>query len=143
MPTPERLLVLLVLAAALFLAVHAGRRIARGRARRLAAEPGGALLAALGVIPDGRATIAAFSTRSCAACHTAQKPALRQLERALGPDSVRVVEVDAVEQSEIAERFGVLTVPTTVVLSATGWVAAVNHGFAPTQRLAEQVRAAA
>jgi hypothetical protein len=35
----------------------------------------------------------------------------------------------------------VLTVPTTVVLDATGHAHAVNYGFAPMQRLLEQVDA--
>ena len=140
---PDRLLVLLLLAALLVLAVSAARYVARQRASSLATKPAEVLLAALGVVPDGRATVAAFSTRSCAACHTAQKPALRQLERALGERTIRVVEVDATEQVEVAQQFGVLTVPTTVVLTASGQVAAVNHGFAPVQRLEAQVRAAA
>jgi len=39
----------------------------------------------------------------------------------------------------LAQRYQVLTVPTTVVLDAAGYVHAVNYGFANTQRLLEQV----
>ncbi len=40
---------------------------------------------------------------------------------------------------ELTERYRVLTVPTTVVLDASGRAHAVNYGFANTQRLLEQV----
>jgi thioredoxin 1 len=50
--------------------------------------------------------------------------------------------VDASAQPSVAQTFGVLTVPTTVVLDARGRPVAVNHGFTPADRLASQVRAA-
>jgi thioredoxin-like negative regulator of GroEL len=82
--------------------------------------------------------VVAFSTPSCAACHTAQKPALAQLEsRAEG--AVRVLEVDAADRPEVARQFGVLTVPTTAILDPTGRLIAINSGFAPTARLAAQL----
>jgi len=39
----------------------------------------------------------------------------------------------------VARRFGVLTVPTTAILDPSGRLTALNNGFAPTSRLAEQV----
>ncbi|HOV04844.1 MAG TPA: hypothetical protein PLG99_10580, partial [Kaistiaceae bacterium] len=39
----------------------------------------------------------------------------------------------------LLNRFGVLTVPTTIVLAPTGEVRAVNHGFAPLPKLRAQV----
>jgi thioredoxin-like negative regulator of GroEL len=82
--------------------------------------------------------VVAFSTPSCAACHTAQRPALAQLEsRAQG--AVRVLEVDAAARPEVARKFGVLTVPTTAILDPSGRLTALNNGFAPLSRLAEQV----
>ncbi|MBJ7600070.1 thioredoxin family protein [Candidatus Nephthysia bennettiae] len=80
----------------------------------------------------------AFSTPSCAACHTAQRPALTQLEARTG-GAVRVIEVDAAHRPEVARTFGVLTVPTTAILDPDGRVTALNNGFAPTDRLAAQV----
>jgi thioredoxin-like negative regulator of GroEL len=84
----------------------------------------------------------AFSTPSCAVCWSAQTPALRALEQQLGEGAVRIVKIDAAAQPEIADVFGVLTVPTTVVLTASGQVATTNNGFATLERLAEQVQAA-
>lgn len=129
--------VLAGLAAALALAIVAGKVLARHRLHRLGSLPGTALLAALEMAPDGRSTVVAFSTRACAACHSAQRPALRALE-ALGQGRVQVVEVDAGERPDLARSFGVLTVPCTVVLGPDGRVLAANQGFAPAERLARQ-----
>jgi thiol-disulfide isomerase/thioredoxin len=139
----ERLMVLVGCAVLATLVVYAARAGARARstaARTAAPEP---FWQALDTHPDGRASVVAFSTPSCAACHVAQAPALDALSRQLGDIAVRVLKVDAAERPEVAKQFGVLTVPTTVVLAANGRVAAVNHGFASTDRLAAQVLATA
>src|SRR5205085_7299585 len=75
---------------------------------------------ALGAQPDGRRTLIAFSTPSCAACHKAQAPAIDLATRQLGADQVRIIKVDAAEQPEAARAFGIMTVPSTVILGAKG-----------------------
>jgi hypothetical protein len=60
----------------------------------------------------------------------------RVLERLSG---VRVFNFDAHDRSDIASRFGVLTVPATVVLRSDGTVAAMNHGFAGMDKLRPQL----
>ncbi len=84
--------------------------------------------------------ILAFSSADCRQCHTMQTPAL---ERVTGARKyqVSVEEIDAPGSPELTRHYQVLTVPTTVVLDATGRVHAVNYGFASTQRLLEQVDA--
>jgi hypothetical protein len=52
---------------------------------------------------------------------------------------VSVIGIDTSTSSELAQRYQVLTVPTTLVLDATGQAHAVNYGFANTQRLLAQV----
>jgi thioredoxin-like negative regulator of GroEL len=134
----NRLVILAAVVVGLALLVVAARVLARRRLRQARALPGEEIWQALGAAPDGRPAVVAFSTPSCAACHTAQKPALAQLDsRAQG--AVRVFEVDAAERPEVARRFGVLTVPTTAILDPSGRLTALNNGFAPTSRLAEQV----
>lgn len=96
-------------------------------------------LSALGIEPDGRPTLITFSTPSCAACHQAQAPAANTATRLL---NARHIEVDAAVQPHVARAFGVLTVPSTAVLTKEGRLAAVNQGFAPTAKLVEQIRAA-
>ena len=138
---PERVLVVAALTIAVAVAVLAVKRWNARRVRALA-ETGGPLWHALGETPDGRPALVAFSTPSCAACHTAQAPAINVAEQHLGPTTVRVIRVDASRQPEVARAFGVMTVPSTVVLEPAGRVVAVNQGFAPSGRLIEQLQSA-
>jgi phosphoribosylanthranilate isomerase len=84
--------------------------------------------------------ILAFSTPDCKQCHRLQAPALQRVLEARG-ESVAIVDIDATTSPELAQRYQVLTVPTTVVLDATGQAHTVNYGFANTKRLLEQVDA--
>jgi thioredoxin-like negative regulator of GroEL len=137
---PERLAIVALVAVALTVTVVIVRRWNASRVATLtSAAP---LWEALGETPDGRRAVVAFSTPSCAACHTAQAPAIQVAEQQLGASSVRVIRVDASRQPEVARAFGVLTVPSTVVLEPAGRVVAVNQGFAPSRRLIEQLQSA-
>jgi thioredoxin-like negative regulator of GroEL len=134
----ERGLVLVGVALLVCALVAGGRLLARRRFRQVQATLPTALWEALEAAPDGRPTVVAFSTPGCAACFTAQKPALAMLERRSG-GHVRVFHVDAAERPEAARAFGVMTVPATVVLGREGSVVAANQGFATTEKLAEQL----
>jgi hypothetical protein len=110
----------------------------RRRVQKLASD-------ALALPPDvdarlapGRAAVLAFSTRSCAECRTRQAPALARLRSAVG-DSVAVVSLDALDHPDLVERLGILTVPSTVVLSESRQVRHLNLGYASDTRLAEQL----
>lgn len=85
-----------------------------------------------------RPLILAFSTPECVPCRTAQKPALEQLQRRF-PGLVDVRNVDATVYPELADRFGILTVPSTVVVGADGRILAVNYGLARGDKLATQL----
>jgi thiol-disulfide isomerase/thioredoxin len=84
--------------------------------------------------------ILAFSTPDCRQCHTMQAPALERLVTTYG-EKIHVEKVDAVQEPVLAQQYRVMTVPSTVVLDTRGQVQAVNYGFAPTKRLAEQIDA--
>jgi thioredoxin-like negative regulator of GroEL len=134
----ERLLILAAVGVLLASLGILARARARARLRSVQSAPPETLWDAIREGPDGRPLVIAFSTPSCAACHTAQKPALTRLdEQASG--TVRIVEVDAAAQPEVARRFGILTVPSTAVLDGKGRVLALNQGFASTERLAGQL----
>lgn len=95
---------------------------------------------ALGDRPDGRPTLIAFSSPTCASCHSAQAPAIDLAQQKHGADQLRVINVDVAGQPNVAKAFGVLTVPSTVVIGADGsQIVAINHGFAPSTRLLEQL----
>jgi thioredoxin-like negative regulator of GroEL len=98
------------------------------RSRR--ARPG-----ALGVpaAPSVEPYILYFTGESCTVCRTHQEPALAKLA------GVRVDRVDAIAERELADRFHVYTLPTTVVMSAEGRSLHVNYGYAPANKLQRQL----
>jgi hypothetical protein len=127
-----RLVILAAASLAVWLAVAAGRRIVEGHRRQaLAAVPA----------PDSGSgssvRILAFSSDDCVQCHRMQAPALHRVLEAR--PAIVVDEIDAPTSPELTRRYSVLTVPSTVVLDASGRARAVNYGFANAQRLIAQV----
>jgi thioredoxin-like negative regulator of GroEL len=139
---PERVLILLGVAAAVALTIVVVSAWSRRSVTAVTQIAGAETWANLGQAPDGRRALVSFSTPSCAACHTAQAPAVKAVESQLGPEAVRVIKIDAARQPDVARAFGVLTVPSTIVLAPSGQVVAVNQGFAPSGRLVEQLQRA-
>lgn len=88
--------------------------------------------------PSGTPTVLYFTTPECAACKTAQRPALQRLAGLMGGD-VRVIEIDAHERPDLASQWGVLSVPTTFILDSSGQPRHVNHGVARAEKLREQL----
>lgn len=84
------------------------------------------------------ALVLVFSTPDCAPCKMVQRPALEDLERRF-PGRVVVYEIDALEAPALADRFGIFTVPSTVVIAPDGGVRAVNSGVTTAERLAAQI----
>jgi thioredoxin-like negative regulator of GroEL len=82
--------------------------------------------------------VIAFTHRLCVPCRTQQLPALRRLQEAAGP-RVRVEVVDVEADPQAARRFGIFTVPSTVVVGPDGLVVAFNHGFADERKLLRQL----
>lgn len=81
-----------------------------------------------------------FTTPGCMPCQTQQKPALRALQNTLGEEAIQVIEINALEQPETADRWGVLSVPTTFVLDRQGQPRDVNHGVADAAKLQQQLQ---
>jgi thiol-disulfide isomerase/thioredoxin len=80
-----------------------------------------------------------FTTPTCAPCQTFQRPALQRLQQLLG-DCLKVIEIDASTQPELAARWGVLSVPTTFILDAQGAPQHVNHGPTGVEKLLKQIQ---
>jgi hypothetical protein len=93
-----------------------------------------------GDAPAARAepSVLFFSSTTCAVCHTAQRPALdamtAQLDRPLP-----IREIDVAQEPEVARRYRVMSLPTTIVLGGGGDVVAINVGFASAEKLASQI----
>ena len=74
-----------------------------------------------------------FTGENCSVCRTHQEPALAKLA------GVRIDKVDAIAERELADRFHVYTLPTTVVMSPEGRSLNVNYGYAPANKLERQL----
>lgn len=83
---------------------------------------------------SGEPYILYFTGDGCTVCKTHQEPALAKLA-----GSVRVDRVDALAQKELAERFNVYTLPTTIVMAPDGKPLHVNYGYAPAPKLERQL----
>lgn len=89
-------------------------------------------------IPLTRVRILAFASEDCVQCRTLQAPVLRRVKE-VHVDHVTVIEIDPSNSPELAHRYHVLTVPTTVLLDVKGKAHAINYGFTNAQSLLRQV----
>lgn len=115
----------LVVAGTVVLAIAGLEAYRSSHARRLAV---GATSA-----PAADPYILYFTGENCTVCRTHQEPALAKL----GP--IRVDKVDAIAERELADRFQVYTLPTTVVMTPEGRALHVNYGYAPAKKLDRQL----
>ena len=128
-----------LIAAGLLGAAALGLRMQRGRQAQLV----GRVIDAPPAVSGGvmQPAVLYFTGAACTICHTAQTPALARLADDLDGGAV-IHEVDVADQPELARRYRVMSLPTTVVLAPDGTVAAVNVGFASADRIREQLTAA-
>lgn len=140
----ERLLIASVLIVAFLVVIAAGRRWydrrneqieQRLRARSVEASPTAGSHAAASATVSPR--IVYFTTQSCVVCKAQQEPAIAALLARRG--DVVIERYDAVAEREVADEYGVLSVPTTAVYDASGRLVTVNRGFAPASVLLAQV----
>jgi thioredoxin-like negative regulator of GroEL len=106
---------------------------ARRRAIMLAGAP-------VQASPSGLPRVIAFSGPGCAAC-TTQRRILDDLAGGW-KGAVEIAYVDAVAENDLARRFGVMVVPTTVVAAADGRIVGVNGGLVDGDRLRAQIATA-
>ena len=79
-----------------------------------------------------------FTTPTCVPCKTVQRPAIQRVSQQIG-SRVRVLEIDASQQPELASQWGVMSVPTTFLIDAQGRPRHVNHGVALAEKLMKQI----
>ncbi|MCC7129853.1 MAG: hypothetical protein B6D39_01815 [Anaerolineae bacterium UTCFX2] len=86
---------------------------------------------------NGKPVLLYFTTPTCAPCKTLQRPAIHRLQELAG-DRLQIVEIDASLQPEIADQWGVFSVPTTFIVDSNGAPRYVNHGVASAEKLFDQ-----
>jgi thioredoxin-like negative regulator of GroEL len=105
--------------------------------RHLLSQRAGTALQLKGYQP-GQPAILYFSSPDCAPCQTIQKPALKRLMD-LRSGGLQVIEVNALESPELADEWGVLSLPTTFVIDSRAQPRGVNHGAVRESTLMKQL----
>lgn len=131
----ERLLILLVVMSVAFGLWQLWRYY---QARRLTALAQSGAPAPLAERLAPGPTVLYFTGAHCAQCRLQQTPILTQLTAAT---PVNLHTIDAVQEEQVARFYGVMTVPTTVLLDRTHTPKAINHGLASLPQLRQQVAA--
>ncbi len=88
----------------------------------------------------GKPAILYFTDPGCAPCYTIQDPALEQVASQYG-EQLQIIKVQALERPNLANTWGVLSLPTTFIIDAKGHPRGINHGAARAPRLIDQLSA--
>ena len=87
---------------------------------------------------SGKPGFLIFGSPHCAPCVHAQKPAASKLMKELG-EAIQLLEIDVTREPALAERYGVVSLPTVFLLDASGKPRRVNHGFVSADELRRQI----
>lgn len=86
----------------------------------------------------GRPAILYFTAPGCVPCKLIQRPALQAIADQYG-ESLQIFEVDATKDRELANRWAVLSVPTTFLIDSLGRPRKINNRAAPAEVLIRQL----
>ena len=89
-------------------------------------------------ISTGKPTLLYFTGEYCTSCKLQQTPIIEKVRSKLG-NSVAIKTYDVSHFPDIASRYKVLTLPTTVVLNEQGQVKAINYGVTQQHKLEAQL----
>ncbi len=88
---------------------------------------------------DGRPALICFSTDDCVVCKFQQRKAVEAIRKRYEERGIDIRKFNATERADLAKMFGVVNVPTTVILDRNGQIAEMNNGLAKEKLLAEQI----
>lgn len=131
----ERLLIVLVVfgVGVLLMRIFATRRVKQAQTTALT-DP------ILSGRRTGIPTVVYFTMPTCVPCQTQQQPALLRLQNELG-ENIQIIKIDAAQDPDAANRWGVFSAPTTFILDKIGQPRQVNYGVADTIKLKRQIEA--
>ncbi len=82
-----------------------------------------------------------FTAEYCAPCKFQQRPNIQRALAQVGEERVQFIQVDVQQHPEAAQRWGVMSLPTTYILDADGQPRDVYHGVVSAERLQAQLLA--
>lgn len=94
----------------------------------------------LNAIP-AKPTIVYFWSHGCLLCRNTQRPILERILAEYGDKELLLTEYNIDESAGIAQKWGVMTLPTTFLLDSAGRIRHVNNGVVVPEKLREQVEA--
>jgi thioredoxin-like negative regulator of GroEL len=80
-----------------------------------------------------------FTTPTCMPCKTVQRPAIQKVRETLG-QGIQIIEIDASQRADLAQEWGVMSVPTTFIIDKNGQPRQVNHGVTRAEKLLAQLK---
>jgi len=83
-------------------------------------------------------TLLYFTTPTCSPCKNIQRPVIQSLIERMG-SRLHVIEINAEVQTDIANDWGVMSVPTTYLIDQNGYTRHVNQGIASADKLLRQI----
>ena len=87
----------------------------------------------------GAQSIIYFWSDGCSQCKNAQKPTLDSLMKTIDRNNVELITIRVEENAELANSWGVRTLPTTYIIDEVGNVSHVNNGLASESNLIKQL----
>lgn len=89
----------------------------------------------------GRPLLLYFTGEYCTVCKFQQAPIVEKITSKFG-GAIAVKKVDVSVEPDMASRYRVLTLPTTIVVDRRGQVAHINYGIADQSKLEAQLSGA-
>lgn len=84
--------------------------------------------------------IVLFTADYCGPCKHRQRPNIQKVIAHFGEGRIQFIMVDVDELPQIANRWGVMSLPTTVILDKNGKPLHINHGVTPQETLQHQLQ---
>jgi thioredoxin 1 len=86
----------------------------------------------------GKPAILYFTSPDCLPCRTVQEPELNKISERY-TDKLQIIKIDVLEHPQLADAWGVLSVPTTFIIDPDGRPRGVNHGVVREAKLLNQI----